>query len=292
MGVIARRYLMISALSLAVGAVGTRAYAQVCGDADGSGTVTVTDGVQALRAAAGLSSVCTLSVCDVDGGGTITVTDGVNILRKAAGLPSIDACNLVSAQAAQIIDQVRPFLDVGLGFIPGSGAAQRAAQSFENCDNGVGGTVEFTNNQVIFSTCQLGGVEFDGSITVGSSSVGFDLTVEDLATSESVDIVGQIVFRDQQTSATLGGSLGFFSNLGNFNLAFDNLTITTNSQGQLVFLSGSVAIAGATQQDLGSINRVDLVFDGSINARVVVTLDDRETALFNLDLNTGELTRV
>lgn len=64
----------------------------LCGDADLSGAVTVTDGVQVLRAAAGLSSSCTLQRCDVDGSGSITVTDGVNVLRNAAGLSAISAC--------------------------------------------------------------------------------------------------------------------------------------------------------------------------------------------------------
>jgi hypothetical protein len=62
------------------------AHAQVCGDADGNGAVTVTDGVQTLRSAAGLSTSCTLGRCDVDGNGAVTVTDGVNVLRVAAGL--------------------------------------------------------------------------------------------------------------------------------------------------------------------------------------------------------------
>jgi len=61
----------------------------VCGDANGDGRVTVTDGVQVLRAAAGLSSDCTPARCDVDGNGTISVTDGVNVLREAAALPSV-----------------------------------------------------------------------------------------------------------------------------------------------------------------------------------------------------------
>ena len=63
-----------------------------CGDADGSGAVTVTDGVQTLRAAAGLSSPCTLATCDVNGSGTVTVTDGVAVLRGAAGLPLGGTC--------------------------------------------------------------------------------------------------------------------------------------------------------------------------------------------------------
>lgn len=63
-----------------------------CGDADGSGAVAVTDGVQALREAAGLDSACAGTVCDVDGDGAVTVSDGVRILRAAAGLSADLAC--------------------------------------------------------------------------------------------------------------------------------------------------------------------------------------------------------
>jgi hypothetical protein len=63
-----------------------------CGDADGNGSVTVTDGVQTLRAAAGLSSTCTLTRCDVNGSGSITVSDGVQVLRAAAGLAVGGTC--------------------------------------------------------------------------------------------------------------------------------------------------------------------------------------------------------
>jgi hypothetical protein len=65
---------------------------QICGDADQSGAITVTDGVQILRAAAELSSSCTLQRCDLDHSGAITVTDGVNVLRGAAGLPFTSQC--------------------------------------------------------------------------------------------------------------------------------------------------------------------------------------------------------
>ncbi len=60
---------------------------RLCGDADGNGAVTVSDGVNVLRAAAGLPSTCTdPAPCDVNGNGAVTVTDGVNVLRAAAGL--------------------------------------------------------------------------------------------------------------------------------------------------------------------------------------------------------------
>lgn len=63
----------------------------VCGDPNASGTVTVTDGVEVLSAAAGLPTGCTDAVCDVDGSGAVTVTDGVLVLRFAAGLGGL-AC--------------------------------------------------------------------------------------------------------------------------------------------------------------------------------------------------------
>lgn len=65
---------------------------QLCGDADGDETYSVTDGVATLRAAAFLSSTCPFEVCDVDGDGTIGVTDGVNVLRAAAELPAKLIC--------------------------------------------------------------------------------------------------------------------------------------------------------------------------------------------------------
>jgi hypothetical protein len=65
---------------------------KICGDVDDNDSVTVTDGVQVLRAAAGLTSDCTEAICDVDVSGTIGVTDGVLVLRKAAGLPIAENC--------------------------------------------------------------------------------------------------------------------------------------------------------------------------------------------------------
>lgn len=72
--------------------------AQLCGDADQSGIVTVTDGVLALQAAAGLGDRCEpAAACDLDGNARVTVTDGVNVLRVAAGLSAFAACPIVPA---------------------------------------------------------------------------------------------------------------------------------------------------------------------------------------------------
>ena len=85
------RQLVVIATACAL-LCGRAAHAQLCGDANGSGVVTVTDGVNTLRAAAELDSACDLSTCDVDDNGRITVTDGVNVLRLAAGLEVAGDC--------------------------------------------------------------------------------------------------------------------------------------------------------------------------------------------------------
>ena len=86
------RNLLLSAAVVTLLVAATPVTAQVCGDADDSGTITVTDGVNVLRAAAGLGT-CELTRCDVDGNGAVTVTDGVNVLRAAAGLGNPTGCS-------------------------------------------------------------------------------------------------------------------------------------------------------------------------------------------------------
>jgi hypothetical protein len=116
--------LTLGALLATALVVASPARAQVCGDADGDRRVTVTDGVQILRAGAGLTSACTSPVCDVDANGSVSVTDGVNALRDSAGLTATLRCGaeitdvfeMVGATAG-VDDKV---LDIGLAPIPGA----------------------------------------------------------------------------------------------------------------------------------------------------------------------------
>jgi hypothetical protein len=80
----------------------TAAAAEVCGDANRNGVLDVGDGVQILRAAAELPSVCTVAVCDADGSGAISVADGVLVLRSAAGLPAAVSCGIMDWSSAFI----------------------------------------------------------------------------------------------------------------------------------------------------------------------------------------------
>jgi hypothetical protein len=82
--------LVLALLAVLLPTIGA---AQTCGDPNGSGTVTVTDGVQVLRAATALSSDCASGGCDVNADGSVTVTDGVVVLRAAAGLPASLNCS-------------------------------------------------------------------------------------------------------------------------------------------------------------------------------------------------------
>ncbi len=86
------RMVVLALVGVAVLAVGRPVAAQVCGDADGDGTLTDIDAVGVLRAAATLPSSCTDAVCDLDGDGVVTDVDGARALRAAAELPVELAC--------------------------------------------------------------------------------------------------------------------------------------------------------------------------------------------------------
>ncbi len=118
--------LMAAVFVLAFGVIRDPASAETCGDVDANDQLTVTDGVNVLRAAAGLSGGCPLWACDVDGSGTITVTDGVNVLRAAAGLSASLSCVvdpfLASVQGENGV--VGIFMAAPGGLTPPAGAPQ------------------------------------------------------------------------------------------------------------------------------------------------------------------------
>ncbi len=96
--------LLLAGLSPAV------ATALICGDADTNARVSLTDGVQVLRAVAELPSSCPDGpVCDVDGNGRVGLTDGIQILRSAAGLESVLTCG---SPVADFVRDARLFGDV------------------------------------------------------------------------------------------------------------------------------------------------------------------------------------
>jgi glucose/arabinose dehydrogenase len=80
------------ALVVAVGAFTTAEAKVLCGDADGDGSVTDTDGVHALRAAAGLPTTCPLAACDVDRDGAVSTADARAVLRISVGVSRPEDC--------------------------------------------------------------------------------------------------------------------------------------------------------------------------------------------------------
>jgi hypothetical protein len=297
---------------VALWALGTvSASAQVCGDADGSGTVTVTDGVAVLRSAAGLSSSCTENAnsCDVDSSGGTTVTDGVNVLRKAAGLSITENCpggGDATADVAKVTDVIVPFLTLGLREVPSVnlGAADvQPAGGTEDCEDGGSRTTTQSGVTitVTFDACQvseagLGSFQLDGVIQAQlgfpTSTVDFDFKVTDLGNSRLFDFHGNVQGEprlgggfvvDGGPVAVLNGSAG--PEL--FRVTFNELTV--DGDGHL--LSGSVEAEDTSDSfDLATAELE--VEDGSTTATVHVVRDDDSEQDYQLNLETGDLTPV
>jgi hypothetical protein len=138
---------------------GSPARAQLCGDADGDGSITDVDGVNALRAGAGLSSACTLDVCDVNADGVLNDTDAVNVLRAAASLPATLAC---AAPVDGFIDEIETQggepgqLVVGAAPIPGASAATTIGTLGGNTTVVAGGSNTIS---VPYDTTGMGGAQ-------------------------------------------------------------------------------------------------------------------------------------
>ena len=132
----------IVVLMVVMGVFSGSAAAQNCGDPDGSGAITVTDGIQALRGAAGLESSCSNAACDVDRSGTVSVTDGVLILRLAAGLAAPAACtdNPLGVAMRQAVNNnpYRGFGDLTKAATESRFAAGRFVEPIAIADTGAG----------------------------------------------------------------------------------------------------------------------------------------------------------
>jgi len=307
---IGRRAVVALALAAWGGVAAQVAGAQtvVCGDADGSGTVTVTDGVQVLRAAAGLASTCSdhASACDVDGNGSVTVSDGVNVLRKAAGLSITEACPTsgVEADVATISGTVVPFLTVGLSQVPSFGLSSSSAvvpADTQNCEEGGSRTSSNAGimAQVTFAACRitranLGSFQFDGTVTVTfgipDSTVAFELRVTDLSNNKVSDFDGTL-----DGTVNLGSSGGFVVDGGPisvrssehgpeiFSITFHDLTVDKNAK----LVSGSATATDTS--DSFELKTATFMVVSSTTADLHVVHDDSSTADFTLNLDTGEL---
>jgi hypothetical protein len=259
--------------------------AQVCGDADGNGTVTVADGVQALRAAADLSSTCDAD-CDVDGDGNVTVTDGVNILRLAAELPVTGNCT-----GGNLETQVESLLEqslAGFGSMIKLGVSASAAGSEQPCDNPEGDVVfDSETGEITFFDCDIAGINHEGSFLFGDGFFEFDITFTDLSTGESESLAGQLSERPVGPNFVLTGFFDFESSFGAFSVQFDDLVVDPS----FFFIDGSLefSIDDATLPEVESIRISFLAADAAV---VDVILFDQTAIPFDFNPITGELTPI
>ena len=266
--------------------------AQVCGDADNNGTVTVTDGVQALRAAALLPSTCDgNSNCDVDGNGEVTVTDGVNILRKAADLPITEACVAnADTEVASLLKQSIPVFG-GFGQLTkiGSASALGADAPCENVDGFV--TFNQSNNEVDFDNCRLEGLVYDGFIAVSGSTLLFDLEITDDFGGDIDFFTDQgLTFEEVGDNVVLSGDLGltdFGGDLGDFSVNFERLVTDPNGNS----IGGSI-LFDASGADIAGVAAIRIGFDGSTVNPVDVIAPDQSVEHFTFDTVSGTLTPV
>lgn len=298
------RRLVLSALGLALVIAGD-ARAQTCGDADGSGGIGVTDGVQVLRTVAGLSNTCTPARCDVDGSGGITVTDGVNVLRKVVGLSAPDACpggGSGGDGVQESIDAVVPFLAFGFEFVgdvglSASGAAAPAGVDESDCpDGGVrtkrilsgGGILVIGFDECRYSNPGLGRFEFGQSLGVNffRSEVSLSVLVTDLDSGRAVTFEGSFTFapRDGGGFVANGQDILITTPQGNFTLDLNALTVDGDGH----VLSGG----GSIEDTDGNFALASIAFQvtGPGTGQLTASFDDGSTKSFTLNLITGQLT--
>lgn len=299
-----QRWVSVSVWAVVGGLViATSASAQVCGDADGNGSVNVTDGVQVLRAAAGLTSTCTQNAnnCNVDGTGDVTVTDGVNVLRKAASLAITENCpGGGDAEVQEVTDRVVPFLKLGLDSIPNVSAT---AAEVEDCEDGGSRDTQQDGNEirVQFNACKvsepgLGAFQLDGFIelTIGipTSSVEFELNVTDLDSGRLVDFDGTLTGTSRFPASGFvldGGPLAVRDSEGGsvvFTLTFDELTVTGDGDIE----SGSVEAEDTSDSFDLHTAEIEVEDGNDTAAELRVRRDDESEEFFLINLETGEIT--
>lgn len=262
------------------------AVAQECGDADGNGSVSVVDGVQTLRSAAGLPSVCTLAACDVDGNGTVSVTDGVNVLRKAAGLTIVENCGgSVAGQPATVLGEIHTLLEIGVAYATSSPVAA--------CDNPADGTVEFDTldgeTTTSFTTCQVGEVILYGDVTVGPTTLVFGFFEADTVPDEDfiADYDGELTLGSSGGGRSLRGQVDVTTESASTFVIDFNGAVVTNG----ILTGGSVTVDLADSDISEQFTSLALTFDGSGFANVTATEAGGGTSTYRLEIATGNVTQ-
>lgn len=291
--------------------------AETCGDADGNGSVTVSDGVQTLRAAADLSSTCTPARCDLDGSGSVTVSDGVNVLRKAADLSAPSACpggGGGGGDGVQVaVDSVLPFLAFGFAFTSDVGLSSAVAPADEgtdDCPDGGTRTKLFLGSPEIirigFNGCRysnpaLGRFQFDQGLIVNffRFQVSLAVVVTDLDSGRVVHFDKFFEFEPRDGGGFIAhlasdpnnpgteGPIVISTPEGNFLLKLRDLEI--DGDGHAV--AGGGSIEEETSPGNFALQKLDFQVTNPVTtASLTATFDDGHVQTFVVNLLTGDVT--
>ena len=269
---------------------------QVCGDVDDNDIVSVTDGVQVLRAAAELSNDCTEEICDIDVSGTITVTDGVIVLRKAAGLSITQNCipddGNINQQVSYLLQFSEPLVSAVLPTV-----ILRRNETIDNsfpCDNGEDGLYDVTfldgQQDGSFSDCFVDNAVINGDVENANDD---PLLAIELGDARNDDTIG---FEGTNGSALLGvniegggikysGRLDGLPSFERFDTS-DFLLVVSNLQVAATGfpLGGSISYEFTEDSAVPDIRRVRVFYDGSNLARVEVTFTNGEFKYYRFEL--------
>ena len=235
-----------------------------CGDVDGTNTITVTDGVNLLRAAAGLRT-CELRSCDIDLDGRVGVTDGVRALRAAADIPTPIVC--IDDQVHEQIARVR---DLNAG-VTGAGAAA----TFPCAD---GGSVTENESSLEFVDCRSDGRTRNGTYTLqsvgnGAVRVTFqDYTLRNETTGEAVTSTGDLRLTVFSDAVDIEGSVERRSSvLGVYRDDFEH--VVTDTEGHP--LAGSLLTEVASEGEaFGRMAALRSYFLGPVAVLATTTFSD------------------
>lgn len=276
-------------------------FAETCGDVDGNGTISVTDGVQVLRAAAGLSGNCPTTLCDVDGSGSVSVTDGVNVLRAAAGLSVDLRCTVLSAQERQIFGALQKSNQVtrmlGLGVDAAVDAAGVSTAATAACPGG--GSTSASGGGVVYEQCRVKDTVCSGTATIDDGQFIPDLQCDDQERAASFALTGSVVPSATPAGRAITGSaIGMQGSASVFQFDYDALPLEENERGGRA--AGQVAVGGTFFA--GVFEHVEMSFPGRNPATgepddgfaKIVGLRSGGSVIFvfvfDLNLATGKLT--
>jgi hypothetical protein len=276
------------------------ALAETCGDADDSGTITVTDGVRVLRAAAGLDE-CAANLCDVDGSGSVSVTDGVNVLRAAAGLAVDLRCTVLNAQERQVFgalqksNQVTRILGVGVDAALDAGDASAAGTA--PCPNG--GTIDQSGGVVGYADCRVKDTVCSGTATMSGGEFVPALECQDLERGAAFALGGSVTPSETPAGRAITGvANGTQGSSSVFAFEYAALPLAENANGG--HAAGQVTVGGAFFA--GAFEHVEVSYPGRNPATgepddgfaKIVGLRSGGSVIFvfvfDLNLATGKLT--